>query len=218
MGWILAFIVLAFIAFEGLIGYKKGFLQILLSMAAFVVALICSVVFLNPVSTFLKTNTSVYDSLEEGISDYVEEHELYDEEALEDTNLPSAIKKSVSKTIEEKKDNIEEAIADTLTKEIFKATVTIMIFLVVYVAIKVIAIATGIFNEIPVIKHFNRGGGLGLGLVYALGLVWVMCILVSALSTTTFGKNIMEIINENLILSFIYNHNLLQSLLSGLGR
>jgi len=52
-------------------------------------------------------------------------------------------------------------------------------------------------------------GGVLLGLVQALAIIWSVFVLISLFGNTEFGMQLYDQISGNFILNYLYEHNLL---------
>lgn len=60
----------------------------------------------------------------------------------------------------------------------------------------------------------DKTAGLILGGLQGILIIWIGCIVLMLFSGTVLGKEIYEYINNSVILTFIYEHNILMLLLT----
>ena len=68
--------------------------------------------------------------------------------------------------------------------------------------------ALDLFSRLPLLNLINRVGGLAVGIVQGLLVVWVIFLIISALSATDIGITLMEMVDNSPILEPIYDGNL----------
>lgn len=68
--------------------------------------------------------------------------------------------------------------------------------------------ALDLFSRLPLLNLLNRIGGLAIGAVQGLLVVWVIFLIISALSATDTGMMLMEMIDQSTILRPMYEGNL----------
>lgn len=68
--------------------------------------------------------------------------------------------------------------------------------------------ALDLFSRLPLLNFLNRIGGLAIGAVQGLLAVWVIFLIISALSATDTGMMLMEMIDQSTILRPMYDGNL----------
>lgn len=223
---ILLIIVLIFIGLCVWNGYKKGFLKIALSMAA-MVATIIFVGIVNPyVSKFLMVNTSLYTVLEESTSGFIDEmlenqvkqglitrtDEVF---AIDHLALPKSIRETL---IENNHSDFYEMLGVNDFKAYLSSYLACMIlnaisfigtFLIAGFIIRIIFVMADIIGRIPGIKGVNKLAGLAVGFLESIVILWICCLVITAFAGTQWGRNILAMIQDSVILSFIYNNNLL---------
>lgn len=218
--------VAAFMALCIFNGYRKGFLKIALSMAALVGTIII-VSILNPyVSKFLLNNTGLYEVLHESTSEFVTE--IFDAKidteirtrtdevlAIDHLTLPKSIRE---KLIEDNNSVIydalgvsefEEYISRYLACMILNAISFIGTLMIAGFAVKVIFVMADIIEKVPGVKGMNKLAGMLLGFLQGIIIIWVACLVVTAFGATKTGQEILAMIQDSVILSFIYNNNCL---------
>lgn len=90
---------------------------------------------------------------------------------------------------------------------------TAIAYLVIMVVLRVVVAATGLIRRLPVIKQADKLGGLIVGLVEGIAVVWIFFTVVTAISGTQAASNILVQIHGNAILESLYNCNPITSLL-----
>ncbi len=225
-GKLLLIAVVAFLALCTLNGYRKGFLKIALSMAA-MIATIIIVGILNPyVSRFLMNNTELYGTLKESTEEFVDH--IFDTElnmaintrtdeifAIDHLSLPKSIRE---KLIEDNNSVIYQALGVNGFKDYISSYLACMILnaisfigtlLIAGFLVRVVFVMADIIERVPGIKGLNKTAGLVGGFLQGIVIVWVLCLVITAFGATKTGQQILEMIHDSVILSFIYNNNCL---------
>lgn len=234
MNWVLI-LVIAILAGYTLTGYAKGFLKIVYSLVSWVVIL-GFVIFATPhIQDYLRNNTDIYNKVvaycEEAISESVEQEMTEsggDMSALTDNELFAAI---AEKLPEDLLENLKEQ-ADEMTGEIIenyglydKAAVALADLLLQGVSTLVAMIAgaivsallsavLGFIAKLPLIGFANRILGLAAGAANGLLVVWIAFYLVAVLCATELGSTIITHIYANEFLTYLYENNLVLSILT----
>lgn len=228
-GNILLIGVIVFLILCVLNGYRKGFLKIALSMVA-MVATIVIVGILNPyVSRFLMDHTGLYDTLKEGTQEFVDD--IFDTEinvaistrtdevfAIDRLTLPKAIRE---KLIEDNNSVIYEALGVNGFKDYISSYLACMILnaisfigtlLIAGFLVRVVFVMADIIERVPGIKGMNKTAGMAIGFLQGIIILWIACLVVTAFGATKTGQQILGLIHDSVILSFIYNNNCLMLL------
>lgn len=87
--------------------------------------------------------------------------------------------------------------------------------IVVQLLLRIIIAALDILSHIPVIGGLNRLLGLFLGLVQALFFIWIFFLILSMASATEVGLQLMSMVQESSLLSYLYNSNLFLQVVLG---
>lgn len=227
--------VLIFMALCMLNGYRKGLLKILLSMAA-MAATIAIVTFLNPyVSRFLMENTGMYDTLLESTTELVTD--IFENQieipvntrtdevfAIDHLELPKVIR---DKLIEDNNSVVYEALGVRGFEEYVSSYLACMILnMVSFVGtlviagflVKVVFFMADIIEKLPGIKGMNKLAGTAVGFLQGIIILWIGCLVVTAAGATETGQEILALIQDSVVLSFIYNNNCLLLLVGNIIR
>ncbi len=233
MGNILLVIVGAFMLFMIIFGMKKGLVRMLLSFGSIFIVLIL-VNFLNPIAKQTLSASPVYDSVYSRVDSYVAktikdatksatDTGVKSQEAIiDDLPLPDSVKKSLNENntknsyAEMKVNSFADYITKAITDMIIGALSFVLLFIIIMILLKVLLRVLDLVTKLPVIHTFNAVGGGLVGLVESLFIIWIACIVLTMFSTTDLGKSICEGIASNEILSWIYDNNLIQHIITGI--
>ncbi|MGN0318787.1 MAG: CvpA family protein [Lachnospira sp.] len=102
---------------------------------------------------------------------------------------------------------------ERITKIIVNTIIYLVVLLVVYAALRVVIFATGIVNHLPLIKQANRLGGLAVGFIQGILIVWIFFAVLTAFSNYSFASSCLADIHSNSFLEFIYDNNIITKLL-----
>ena len=174
------------------------------------------------------------DSVYSRVSDYVEENISNKASAITDTgvgaqedlidnlSLPNSVKDKLKSNNQKSTyaelgvDNFASYISESLTNMILSAGSYILLFIVITILIRVLIKVLDVITKLPVIHEFNAAGGALVGLLESLIIIWILCIIVTAFSTTGLGQDICKGISENEMLSFLYDNNLIKNAITGM--
>lgn len=221
---ILTIIILLILLLFALKGYRKGFIRTLVSMCSFLIAAVL-VYFATPyISDFLKQNTPIYNYVEEKcqeafVTDELPEGEeqpgkLWQTQMIEGLELPEALEKQLlhnnNKAGYEKLaiDSFNQYISGYMANLILNLITYVVAFLVVMIFLRAVVMALDAIAQIPVLHGINRLLGLLLGSLQGLIIVWLIFLGITIFSSTEGGKQMMSMIYESPVLSFLYDTNL----------
>lgn len=220
--------VVAFLAIMFLIGYRNGMIKVLLSFVATIIAFLLSILLAGPCETFIKESTPVYDNLKKQMTEYVSEYisaevdtsdiELQ-KDAIGELKLPSSIKNKLinSNTADEKLsmgvDTFSEYLATSLADIVVEVLAVLVLFVIIKLILRIIISLLNIVSHLPIIHGMNKMLGGIVGLAEGVIIIWIICLLLTIVSGTAVGEQIMSEISSNEILNYIYSNNLIMKML-----
>lgn len=108
---------------------------------------------------------------------------------------------------------VYETMASALAHFIITGIAFFASLIIILIVLRVIAGALDLFAKLPILKGLNRFCGLFAGLLKGLLIVWLIFYVVAITCTSSFGLLMLDQINHSVLLSFLYNNNLLLSVL-----
>lgn len=216
-----------------IIGLKRGMVKMAFSLVSVFVILILVNILTPSVKHALKT-TPVYSEINKNIETYVEKHIADATEGMTQTGvnaqkkiisglpLPKEVKKSLIKNNNQKSytsmkvTSFSEYISEALSDMVLGAFTFIVLFIVISILIKILMHVLNLVAKLPIISTFNSAGGAIIGFAEAIVIIWIVCIIVTISSTTEWGQMVCKAIAENEILSFIYDNNMIQKVITGI--
>ena len=224
---IVTIVVLVLLAFLMINGLRRGFLRILLTTFSLVITLVLAAVLLKPVSNFIQNKTSIGIGIEEKVGDFIDEKlagvkDTKEDEIIDSLPLPSFLKKDLheNNTIAKYKEQGVNSFRDYAVKNIttiaVKAITYLALMIIIFLLLRLLLMLTKFINKVPVIGGINRILGAILGLVEGLIIIWALCLLVMSFSGSEFGATCMKVINNSVVLKFIYDNNLLTLITSSI--
>lgn len=137
--------------------------------------------------------------------------------AISKQMISSGIGSSVSEGINGAVLTIEETImsmiADKIAALICNAAAYVGVFLIVYIIIKIVLRLVNIVSKMPVINEVNKLFGLVSGLLKGMLLIWLFFFVITMLYNTALAQNVMQCVEGNSFLSFLYNSNVFMKIL-----
>ncbi len=213
-----------FVIIMVLLGLKRGLVRMTFSLFSIIIILIL-IHILTPVTNQIIKKTVVYESIQTSIHGYVEEKVRSitkeqkiiqtgtgnQEAIIEHLPLPNSIKENLKENnqdyIDMQVDGIVGYITSYLSDLVLNAVTFVLLFVLLSILFRILIGVLDIFTKLPVIHLFNTAGGALMGLFEALVILWILCMIITACSTTDWGQAVCKAISENEILSFIYDHN-----------
>lgn len=212
MGILIDIIVIAIIALSVFLGYRKGLIALAIKLFAVIIALVATLILYKPISALIINNTSLDETIQNAILDKAETNHQDVEENNENTN--STESETVVETIA---NQAKEEILPETAKELSINIINIGVILILYFAIKIalhfVTAIANIIAKIPIIKQFNKLGGIIYGLLRGLLLIYVILIIVSFAGQINPENQIHKYINESLLTKEMYENNIINILI-----
>lgn len=201
------------------LGYRKGLTGSLLKIISFVLALVIAFVLFKPVSNFIIDKTNWDENLEQGIRDTIISNDKQEEKVSqeENQNMPSVMLDYINKTVENAGNEAKEAVADATARQvaimIINAGVWFALFLVARIILIFVKGLANLITSLPIIKQFDKLGGIIYGLVEAFIVTYAILAVLSFISPVVSGTGILDAVQKSFIGSVMYNNNLLLKLI-----
>ncbi len=232
MRWNWVFIaVLLLLAWEMIRGYQRGLLRTVYSFLSWLITLVF-VMWASPyIETYLLEHTSLREKIEERctaeIRDTIEhnapaslaENPQYESLAELGLHLPDGVlDRAIGKTGETafgflESKGIYEGIGQGMAEFVIEGISFFIAAAAAWILLHFTSKMLGIVSKIPVVHGINKILGIFAGALYALILIWIAFYLAALSGTSEFGKMVISYIYQNPFLQFLYENNLIITVL-----
>lgn len=230
MNW-LFIVVLCIFLFSILNGYRIGFFKSVVFTGSIILALFLTSRCYSYVSILAQKYTKIDETVSEKIVDSleIETDAIFDSkasqiQAIEDIILPDTLKSGILDNnnhevyAELGVEDFLQYIGGYLAVIVVNAISFICTFVVLFIILLSLCKAIGVFTEIPILKSIDKVGGILLGGVRALIHIWIGFIGITMLGSTTIGMTLFNMIQENALLTYIYDNNLLLKFITDISK
>lgn len=225
---IVLIVVLLILSGFALHGYLRGLVRVLFSLAAVFIAIGFATALEPYTAQFLKTQTPLYDTVKENCTEYlqsiledevqhrVEEHE---EVPILGMELPEEIQQLFGGNATEQSSSLIEDTAiydkagDFVADQVVHRLAWVLAFTVILILLAVAVHFLDVLAKLPVLRNINRIGGLAVGLLEGLVVVWILFLVIVLCQGTEFGRELMSSVETNAFLKFLNDNNLLEQLI-----
>lgn len=207
------------------LGFKRGLIMSVWHLVSMIVILGVTI-WLSPyVAKFAKGNEKIYgtfySTMEKTVHVPVKSADEMDN-FIKDFHLPEKAEKVVldfaSKYYGDAED-AQKSFADKVHEKLTEASLTALSFVITFglvtLALTLIFKGLDLASKLPVINSMNKLGGIALGALEGLLIVWIAIGIVSLISVTPFGAKVVEQIQANKFLKVLYENNIVSTILSG---
>lgn len=214
MQFIIDLIVIGIILLSTFLGYKKGLIGVAFKIASFIIAIIITLILFKPISNFIINNTEFAQTIENTIVQKLSTAEIENGQIKqENSNLPEVIVNYINvglqNTVNEAKDSIVKIVARNLAETIIDIIVIIGLFIITRLLLLFAKAILEAISEIPIIKQFNKAGGILYGILRGLLLIYLTLAIISLLLPMLDKTAILNIINNSILTKILYNNNII---------
>ena len=197
---ILDLIVILIIALFTFIGYKQGLVKTAIKILAFFIALFISISFYKVIGNVIINNTQFDEKIENKIVSKVLP-ENYEEKL---SILPNSLVESGEQSVNN--------LAVVVSHKIIYYITFLVLFLAIRIVLKFVTILADLITKLPIIKQFDKTGGLIYGLAKGFVIVTALFAVISLISPMLDVKYI-NAIDNSYISKTLYRHNFIIGLI-----
>jgi uncharacterized membrane protein required for colicin V production len=207
MGIIVDLVVILVVVLFIFIGYKQGLIKSAVKILSFFIAIIIALMLYKPVSGFLINNTPLGESIRNGIVNSIPLPEgVSPEDEVDIVNtLPNMI-------IEEGRGRVIDVAQDIMVQIIETGTL-IVLFIIIKFGLRFVTVLTDLITKLPILKQFDKTGGIVYGAFRGVMIVLVIFALISVFAPM-ISENTINKIEKSWIGSSIYNNNILLKIIT----
>lgn len=205
MGIVLDIIIVAILLVSIFIGYKRGLVNVIFNLFAFLIAIVVTWILYTPVTNYVINNTG----LDESIKSVVIKNGVAEEDSKETENNNQFIEKYVSKSIKNAKNNMVKSSADVIAEKTVAIIVAIGLFIVVRIALILLKFVINGIANLPLIKQFNEVGGLIYGAISGIFIIYLLLAICFLLMSVNNIEAVTNTIDSSFVTKFLYNNNII---------
>ena len=212
MGIILDVIIVAIIALNVYLCYKKGLVNLAVGLIAVVAAIVISVIFYKPVTNLVMEKTEFDETIEKTIT------ETFAPEGAEGgqvkyVGILSYLETEIGNAVNETKNEVVYEAAGAMAEKILNLVVFIIIFIAVRVILFALTFVADAITSLPILKQLDDVGGIIYGLVKALLIIYAVLAVLSVIVGFTANTTIADIISSSYVTRFFYDNNIILNIL-----
>lgn len=221
-------IVLLILAVFGLYGYLRGMVHILFSLVAIFLTIGLATAFAPYTTQVLQTRTPLYHIVKDKCNEYLQStvEEQIRPEAGEQNDItifglkiPEEMQNVFAEeTAEQAGDFMEhtgvyEKVSDFVADQVVQRLGWLISFIIILILVSVLIHFLDVIAKLPVLRNINRIGGLVIGLLQGLIIVWILFLVIVLCQGTEWGREMMNSIDRNIFLKILYENNVIERLI-----
>ncbi len=210
MGILIDCLIILVIAFCIIIGYRKGLMKVAISFIAIILSIVLALIFYRPLSSFIQNHTEIDDKINNGIYEKIKDVDFANlkEDEKEKNEILKFSEKYIDEALKNAQDNTAQYVADSLTITIIDGIAFIILLIVSRIILIALNLLADIIGNFPIIKQFNKSGGIIYGIIEGIFIVNVVFAILYVANPICLDGKIEENINKSNIGSIVYEENI----------
>ena len=208
MGLIVDIVIIAILALSIIMGYKKGLINVIFNIFAFLLAIIITLVLYKPVSNIIIKNTDIQEKIETAIIENTKGEENKKEEKTE-----NGIQKYIENTMQNAEEDAKSKAIEVVAKDVSTKCIEIITALILFVITRIILIVLKFLTEtlanLPIVKQCNEIGGLLYGVIKGILIIYVILTIMFFIISLKPEGMTANLIETSYITKFLYNNNII---------
>lgn len=212
MGIIFDIIIIAIIAINIFICYKKGLVKLAVGLIAVLASIILALILYKPVSNVIINKTEI----DEKIENIIIENFSADTPENGETKyvgLIDYLEKYVKDAATKTQNELVYETAGTMSVKIINIVVLLAIFIIARAILVLLTFISDMITSLPLIKQFNEIGGVLYGIIKALLIIYVILAIVFLIVLISGKSTIADLISSSYITKFFYDNNILLNMI-----
>jgi len=224
MNWILIAVIVILVAL-GWLGFNKGLVKMVFSLASTVIALLVAMLFSPIVAGVMKNNEGIVSFFDEKISAIVdfapeeakEENAANQKSLVESLPLPRSIKDTILENNNEANylalnvESFEAYVCRQITNVVINAIAFVVTLIVALIVLFILCNTLNVLAKLPILRQINEVAGAAAGVAEGILVVWILFGILTMFATSAFGSSSLALIAENPVLDFLYKNNLVSA-------
>ena len=203
MGIVLDVILIVIILLNVIICYKKGLVKLAVGLVAVIVSLILAMILYKPVTNIIIKNTEIDEKIKESIINTLTTES--NENDTSDKGMMQYMQSYVDDAVNKTKNEIVIEASEVVSTKI----INVCAFLGIFVVVRILTIIADLIMSLPILKQFNKAGGIIYGILKALIIIYIILAIIFAITYITGNTTISNVISETYITKIFYNNNVL---------
>ncbi len=206
MGIVVDIIIVAILILCILYGYKKGLIKVATKLLATVIAIVVTLILYIPISNLIINATSIDESIQNVIYENVSKNITTKNSDNSNENYLQTIQ---GQLVEDAKNNILPETSRKLAINIIHIGVMILLFVALKIGISLIKVLTDKISKLPIIKQFDKAGGVIYGLLIGFVIIFVSLAIIKVVDGINPQNPVSKNVEKSSIGGVLYNNNVI---------
>lgn len=193
-------IIIAIILLSVFLGYRKGLVKLRNRVCAFFIAIIITFILYRPIASLIINNTQLDENIQNAITDSINNFTSNEENKTEENS---------SELVESAKNGMLSETSRELAINIIYGAVMILLYAVLRIALIFISFIADKIAELPILKQFNKTGGIIYGLLRGVLIIYVLLMLIGVFGQVNPNNSVHMQIEDSYLGKLMYDNNIL---------
>ncbi len=202
-----------------IIGLKNGFLYSVFRLLSYILSVIFAIKF-YPVLSEMLQKTTIYDNIKKAVIDGIIRQQGVNaasiqkktaQSIVDSLKLPGFIKDSILENVGKKDVLGLQKILDAVGSEIATLVINILSVILIYLIIRFglifVRVIIKAISRLPVFKQLDRAGGIVLGAIEGIFVVYILCALLILFSAFPKFSETIDSIEKSRLANYFYQNN-----------
>ena len=211
---IIDIVLILVIVLSAFIGYKKGFVKVIVKLGTFLIALVLAFLLQSSVAKFIGEDigfkNTISTTVQNKLSDYVKSKE--DDKKTDIKMLEKTIDE-INSAAEEKKAEVIQKWANNIADFILKGLSFIIIFFTVAIVMGILSLILNTVVKLPVLDTLNGVLGLGAAVILMAVRIMILLTIIYFVSPLEIIQPVINYINTSCITKLLYENNIIVNIL-----
>jgi len=200
-------------------GYRKGLVNVAFKILTFLVSIIIVFVLYKPISNAIIKGTTIDDKIAASIYNILMGTTLEDGELLEPTQnnispgVINLVNSFVTDALNQAKSNTVEYAAEQLSYMMVRFGTILLLFIISRFFLLLIKFAAELLGNLPIIRMFNKSGGLVYGVVKGFLIIYVILGILLFVSPFITDLGVIQAVEDSSLGSKMYNNNFIVNII-----
>ena len=193
-------IIIAILALSIFLGYRKGLIELSVKLVAVIIALVATLILYRPISSLIINTTTIDEKIQQSILNKGEQ--IISGENTQEGGI-----------IAEVKSEFLPETAKELSYSIIRTIVIIALYIIIKIALRFITALADLVAKLPILKQFNKLGGIIYGALRGILIIYVALLLISFFGEINPENIVHKEIEQSFIGKEMYNKNIINLLI-----
>lgn len=211
MGILIDILIILIMMICVIIGYKKGLIKVAISFIAIILSIIIAIIIYKPIAKQIINNTQIDENLKNTIYEKIKDvdFENITEEDKKENQILTFAQSYIEEALQKSKENAAMYVAESLSETIIELGTFVTLLIILRIGLIVLNLLSDIIGEIPVIKQFNKSGGVIYGLIEGFFIVSVILAVSYMINPICLEGKIEKNINKSQLGKALYENNII---------